>query len=307
MSSRRRTVLVLCLLVLPLVLGTAGAPAAPKPGGSPSGPTNLRITASTDTSASIAWDAASNSRSDWWYCVQRDGLGCYRVDPPQTTITFTRLMPGQTFNWSVITVSLSGKRSAPSNIVTFTTPPDTTPPTAPTLSVNGIWPTRVAVSWTSSTDISGADYALLVDGSPYSSGEVALRQLTVLDLEPATTHTFTVLARDRFGNTSESNTVTVTTPATSDNTPPTAPTNLRLGPETTLDEIWLEWDPSTDDRDSQGLILYEILLNGVRDHRVIGGTNTIVYCPAVVPARITVRGVDTSGNVSALSNELTFC
>jgi hypothetical protein len=26
-----------------------------------------------------------------------------------------------------------------------------------------------------------------------------------------------------------------------------------------------------------------------------------------VPARITVRGVDTSGNVSALSNELTFC
>jgi hypothetical protein len=99
----------------------------------------------------------------------------------------------------------------------------------------------------------------------------------------------------------------VTTPATSDNTPPTAPTNLRLGPETTLDEIWLEWDPSTDDTDSQGLILYEILLNGVRDHRVIGGTNTIVYCPAVVPARITVRGVDTSGNVSALSNELTFC
>lgn len=305
--SVRRLVLALCALVLPLML-TASAPGAPKPGGGTSpGPTNLRITASTDTSASLAWDAASNSKSDWWYCVQRDGLGCFRVDPPLTTISFTQLMPGQTFNWSVITVSLSGKRSAPSNTVTFTTPPDTTPPTAPTLSVNGVWPTRVAVSWTSSSDISGANYTLLVNGSPYNSGEVALRQLTVLDLEPETSYTFTVLAADRFGNTSQSNTETVTTPPKTDNMPPSAPTNLRLSPETTLDEIWLDWDPSTDDTDSQALILYEILVNGVRDHRVIGGTDTIVYCPAVVPATFTVRAVDTSGNVSASSNEITFC
>jgi chitodextrinase len=305
--SVRRLVLALSLLVLPFALA-ASAPAAPKPGGgAPPGPTNLRLTASSDTSASLAWDASSNRSSDWWYCLQRDGLGCFRVDPPQTTTTLTSLMPGSTFNWSVVAVSLSGKRSAPSNTVTFTTPPDTTPPTAPTLSVNGVWPTRAAVSWTSSSDISGANYTLLVNGSPYSSGEVALRQLTVLDLAPATTYTFTVLARDRFGNTSQSNTETVTTPPKTDNTPPTAPTNLRLGPQTTSDEIWLEWDPSTDNADSQGLILYEILISGVRDHRVIGGTDTIVYCPAVVPATFTIRAVDTSGNVSGPSNQITFC
>ena len=136
---------------------------------------------------------------------------------------------------------------------------------------------------------------------------VALRQLTVLDLEPSSTHTLVVTATDRFGNTWQSNTETVTTPPKTDNTPPTAPTNLRLAPQTTTDEIWLDWDPSTDETDSQSLIVYEILINGVRDHRVIGGTDTIVYCPAVVPATFTVRALDTSGNVSARSNEIVFC
>ena len=307
--SVRRTLLAASLLSLTLVL-TAAAPAAPKPGGGtgPSGPTNLRITASTDSSASLAWDAASNSKSDWWYCLRRDGLGCIRVDPPQTTITLTRLWPGSTFNWSVDVVSLSGKRSAPSNTVTFTTPPDTTPPTAPTLSTTGVWPTRIGLTWTSSTDnATQVFYTLLADGSQYFSGEIGLQRLTIYDLQPGTTHTYTVLARDYFGNTSQSNTVTVTTPPKTENNPPTAPTNLRLGPNSSIPEIWLEWDPSTDDTDSQALILYEIFLNGVRADVQIGGTNTIVYCAGNGQNAITVRAVDTSGNASGFSNEVFFC
>jgi hypothetical protein len=95
--SLRRTVLVVSLLVLPLVFGAATAPAARGPA-APKGPTNLRITSSTATSASLAWDAASSKSSNWWYCVQRDGQGCYRVDPPKTTWTFPNLWPGTTFN-----------------------------------------------------------------------------------------------------------------------------------------------------------------------------------------------------------------
>jgi hypothetical protein len=305
---RRRTALLLSLLVCPFVLGTAAAPGAPKPGGGLPGPTNLRITSSTGTSASLAWDAASSSKSDWWYCVQRDGQGCFRVDPPKTTWTFTRLLPGTTFNWSVVAVSLTGKRSAPSNTVTFTTPPDTTAPTAPELSVAGVWPVRAAVTWTRSTDdTSQVFYTLLVDGSEHRSGEVGLQFVNVLDLAPQSTHTFTVLAKDRFGNTSQSNTVTVTTPPKRDDNPPTAPTNLRLGPNSGVPEIWLEWDPSTDDTDTQAEILYEIFLNGVRDHRVIGGTDTITYCVDPPPNTITVRAVDSSGNASGFSNAIVFC
>ena len=304
----RRTVLVVALLAVPLVLGTAGAPGAPKPSGSPPGPTNLRITASSDTSASLAWNSANGGAANWWYCVQRDGLGCVRVDPPRTSITFTRLWPGSTFNWSVVTVSLSGKRSAPSNTVTFTTPPDTTPPTAPTLSVTGLWPTRVAVGWASSTDnATQVSYTLLADGSPLRSGEVGLQHVNVLDLDPGTTHTYSVLATDYFGNSAASNAVTVTTPPKRDDNPPAAPSNLRLGPNSGVPEIWLEWDQSTDDTDTTAEILYEIYLNGIRDHRVIGGTNTIAYCVGEGPNAITVKAVDTSGNRSGPSNEITFC
>ena len=115
--SLRRTVLALILLVLPLVFGAAAAP----PRGArrrPRAPTNLRITASTATSASLAWDAASSKSSNWWYCVQRDGQGCYRVDPPQTTWTFPNLWPG-TFNWSVVAIDANGNVGAQQH-VTYT-------------------------------------------------------------------------------------------------------------------------------------------------------------------------------------------
>jgi hypothetical protein len=70
-------------------------------------------------------------------------------------------------------------------------------------------------------------------------------------------------------------------------------------------ELWLEWDPSTDNSDRQELILYEIYLNGVltRDGG-IGGPNGIAYCRDVGPTTVVLRAVDTSGNRSGPSNEL---
>ena len=79
-----------------LVLGAAVVVSTASAGPSP--PSNLRITATTDTSISLAWDASRNSSGNWWYCVSRDHQGCIRVNPPQTTITLTRLLPDTTFN-----------------------------------------------------------------------------------------------------------------------------------------------------------------------------------------------------------------
>lgn len=59
------------------------------------GPTNLRITVSSDTSISLVWDAANGGSATWWYCVVRDGEGCLRVDPPRTTLSLTKLWPGR--------------------------------------------------------------------------------------------------------------------------------------------------------------------------------------------------------------------
>ena len=59
-----RTVFAAIVLALALVAVSAASAKRPPPGGggSSSGPTNLRITASSDTSISLAWDAANGGR-----------------------------------------------------------------------------------------------------------------------------------------------------------------------------------------------------------------------------------------------------
>jgi hypothetical protein len=304
----RRLVFAALALALALVAVSAAPAKRPPPppsGGGGSGPTNLRITASSDYSISLAWDAAKGGSTSWWYCVVRNGEGCLRVDPPQTTLSLSRLWPGRTTTYTVVTVDVNGHRSAPSNSVTHTTPPDTTPPSpAPVVTAKAVWPTRIMVSWTQSVDdLTQTTHTLFVDGVAHT--EAFLSPWTIFYLEPSSTHTFKVTARDYFGNSVDSNILSVTTPPKTDNIAPTAPTNLQFSSETAPPELWLTWSPSTDDTDSQGLILYETYLNGVLvPDGGVGGTNTIAYCRDVGPTTVVLRAVDTSGNRSGPSNEL---
>ena len=239
-------------------------------------PTNLRITASTDTSIS-------------------------------PTISLSTLWPGRTTTYTDVTVTSKGNRSAPSNSVTHTTPPDTTPPSpAPVLTAQAVHPTRITVSWTQSVDdLTQTWHTLFVDGAPVP--HTLTSPWTVFYLEPSTTHTFKVTARDYFGNTDESDVLSVTTPPKTDHVAPSAPANLRFSSEANPPELWLVWDASTDDTDSQALILYETYLNGVLvPDGGVGGTNTIAYCRDVGPTTVVLRAVDTSGNRSGPSNELSI-
>ena len=273
----------------------------------PRAPTNLRITASSDTSISLAWDAANGGSTTWWYCVGRNGEGCLRVDPPKTTISLTKLWPGRTTTYTVVAVNTNGNRSVPSNGVTNTTPPDTTPPgPAPVLTTQAVYPTRITVSWTQAVDaLTQTTHLLFVDGVPVSSA--FLSTWTVFYLDPETTHTFKVTASDFFGNSVDSNVLSATTLPKIDNTAPSAPTNLRFTFQTDPPELWLTWSPSTDDSDPQNLILYETYLNGVlTPDGLVGGTNTIAYCRDVGPMTVVLRAVDTSGNRSGPSNALTI-
>ena len=304
--SVRRTALAWTILALSLVFAAASG-AGPRDRTAPTTPTNLRITASGPDSISVAWNASSDNSSNWWYIVQGCG-GTIRVDPPKTTFT-NRLGPGRTYTCSVYAVDAAGNRSGTSNVVTHTTPADTTPPTTPTITANGVWPTRVAVSWTQSTDnASQVWYTLLVDGSPYGADLIGYRGVTVIDLAPATTHTFKVTVRDNVGNRAESNPLTVSTPAVTDTVAPSAPTNLRLSSESSPPEAWLDWDQSSDDADPQSQILYKVFVNGelAGESTTIGYASTIAYCRSEGVNRIVVRAIDTSGNVSARSNEILF-
>jgi chitodextrinase len=298
--------------VLAFVLVSAAPAKRPPPPPSdrqaPTTPTNLRITASSATSISLAWNASTDNSTNWWYCVQVDGAGCYRVNPPQTTFTHPKLAPNRTTTWTVVALDSAGNRSGSSNSVTYTTPPDVTPPSPPpTLTATAVYPTRISVSWTASVDnVTQVFYTLFVDASPYLE-TIGSRAATVLYLSPSTTYEFKVDARDGYGNIAQSNVLSVTTPAKTDNVAPTPPTNLRFSSETAPPEAWLNWDQSTDDTDPQSQILYEVYLNGERfDDGVIGYGSTVTYCRAEGPTEIVLRAVDTSGNVSAPSNALLF-
>jgi hypothetical protein len=290
------------VLAATVLVGTAAAR------GGPSTPTNLRITAGTDTSVSLAWDASRGS-SNFWYCVQRSASGCVRVNPPRTTMTWPNLPPNTTSTFSVYAIDSAGHRSGNSNSVSYTTPPDTTPPSpTPQLTVPSVRPTWFSVTWTPSTDnVSQVFYTLFVNGAPQFSGAIGVRSWVILDRTPETTYLVKVRAADAFGNFVESDTVAVTTPAVTDHEAPTAPTNFTLSPESSPPEIWTDWTQSTDNVDPQSDILYDVYFNGVFvEHAALGGGSTITYCLDPGPTVVTLRAVDSSGNVSGPSNEIVF-
>jgi hypothetical protein len=129
---------------------------------------------------------------------------------------------------------------------------------------------------------------------------------TLVGLAPSTQYTFTVTAQDLGYNLSPpSNAVSATTTASTDTTPPTAPTSLHVSDQDGCGEVELRWTQSTDNQDPQSAIRYRVFINGEPDpigidaigtgrwitYGVVDGTNTFF-----------LRAIDSAGNVSAPSN-----
>ena len=232
----------------------------------------------------------------------------------QTTYTIDWLSAGRTYTFYVVARDNSLNQSPPSNTVTVTTPPDTTPPSAPVLSGSVRGPSQVLLTWTRSTD----DLSELVGYRIFAGGVqvtahvnwYAETQVVLRHLAPSTTYTFTVQARDMGGNTATSNAVTLTTAATSDVTPPSAPTNVRITGGFGCPEFFVGWTQSTDDTDPQHLIEYEIYVNGVLSPLPVsaGVDEDFVYATDSGANTFTVKAVDQAGNTSEASNGVTeFC
>ncbi|HWN22900.1 MAG TPA: hypothetical protein VNP93_13075, partial [Gaiellaceae bacterium] len=176
-------------------------------------------------------------------------------------------------------------------------------------------PSQVRLEWTRSTDDVtwwSLGYRVFVNGVRATAhvnwwGEriVVLRHLT-----PATTYTFAVQADDFNGNTTMSNTVTLTTQPSSDVTPPSVPTNMRITGSFGCPEFFVAWTQSTDDNDPQHLIEYEIYVNGVLSPLAVsaGVSEDFVYATDSGANTFTVKAVDQAGNTSEASNGVTeFC
>jgi len=315
---RRAAGAALALVLALAVAGPVGAGRKPPPAPSgdktpPTAPTNLRVTSLSHKSVTLAWNASTDNSGNVTYSVNKDGQG-FTVPQGQTTYTIDWLSAGRTYTFYVVARDNSLNQSPPSNTVTVTTPPDTTPPSAPVLSGSVRGPSQVSLSWTRSTDDLSelVGYRIFADGVQvtahvnwYAETQVVLRHLA-----PSTTYTFTVQARDMGGNTATSDAVTLTTAATSDVTPPSAPTNVRITGGFGCPEFFVGWTQSTDDTDPQNLIEYEIYVNGVLSPLAVsaGVDQDFVYATDSGANTFTEKAVDQAGNTSEASNGVTeFC
>jgi hypothetical protein len=298
-------------LVLALVVVGSVAAGARRDRTPPTTPTNLQVTSLSQTSVTLAWDPSTDNSGSVTYVVSKDGQG-FTVPQGQTTYTIDWLSPGYTYNFYVTASDRSLNQSGQSNTVTVTTPRDTTPPTAPELSGAVRGPSQVSLTWTESKDDItwwSLGYRIFANGAPVTEhvNWWGVRTVVLRHLTPATPYTFTVEANDFNGNTTMSNAVTLTTEATNDVTPPSAPTNVRIVEDQGCAEVWVGWTQSMDDTDPQYAIEYEIYVNGVLSPLAVGAgiDRDFVYGTAHGDNTFTVKAVDRAGNTSEASNAFT--
>lgn len=295
----RRVRMSLLVLAALAVVATFGATAAPaKPG-------TLRATAKTTTTVSLAWSSFGNSD----YAVRAWIEGRFvtvTLPRTQTSYTWTGLKPNGQYFFEV----KSG--SSTTNLLQVTTELDVTPPSAPgNLRVGTVSASQISLAWDASADDSGIrEYLLSV--SPHGGNLVwtGPTSVNVVGLAPLTEYTFTVTARDLGWNLSpSSNEISATTEASTDTTPPTAPTGLRVSNEDWCGEVDVRWTQSTDDQDPQSAIRYRIFINGAPDPfdpGAIGTGRTITYGVVDGENTFVLRAVDSAGNVSGPSNSYTL-
>jgi hypothetical protein len=285
-------------------------------GRAPSAPTNVSVSAVTETTMFVSWGPSFHNRAFSYRIrlVNRTNPAyttLVTVSQSQTTYNARFLAMNSDYLVSVYAVDDHGSRSADSNVVSVRTLADTTPPSIPTLETLVLGPSQVRLTWVRSTDNipnNCCSYRFIMNDAPLTqhinwTGETSV---IIRHLPPGTTNTFKVTATDYTGNTSTSNSSTATTFPSTDTVAPTAPTNLHLVSDQGCAEVVLGWTESTDDVDPQSAIEYEIYVNGVLSPLAVSaGVNMdFVYGTGFPDTIFHVKAVDRTGNTSEASAPL---
>jgi chitodextrinase len=164
----------------------------------------------------LAFSASSDNIGVAGYTVYRDGVPLVGLPAGTQTYSDTGVLPSTTYQYTVDAFDAAGNHSAQSAPVAAATLADTQPPSIPAgLSVTGLGPNQVNLTWSASTDNIGVSgYAIFRDEAPLATVEAPLRNYTDTTVFGATTYVYTVAAFDEAGNQSlESAGLSVTTPA----------------------------------------------------------------------------------------------
>jgi hypothetical protein len=276
---------------------------------------NLRVTANTSWSVSFAWDPVTNAAS---YRIRDNWNREISVPGTQTSVTWKYphppLQAGATYSFSAKALSATGTTLASSGTVTVSLPLDNIPPTVPAFSVTSVGTRHISLTWLSTDDSPFISYQVFKDGVKVHTGWISATSRTFTLLQPATTYTFTALARDYFENVEGGNTSDLSPPFSvttnvndgSDVTAPTQPTPVNatlFGDGST--EMNFSWGGSTDDVTPQNVIIYEIYVNGVLENTAIGTTHSSGY-GVFGENVITVFAIDEAGNRSTAGTTTIF-
>jgi acid phosphatase type 7 len=180
----------------------------------PSAPGNLTASPAGPGEIDLGWTASTDDVAVSGYRIYRDGGASAIATVTGTSYADRGVGPNTTHSYTVTAFDAAGNESPGSNTATATTPPDTSPPSAPTgLTATAINPNQVALTWGAATDDDAvAGYRVLRNGAQV--GTTASTSFTDSGLQPATTYTYAIVAYDGSGNVSAaSNTATATTPA----------------------------------------------------------------------------------------------
>jgi chitodextrinase len=269
----------------------------------PTAPTSVHVTATTGTSISIGWTAATDNVAVTGYNVYRDTVKTATLNASAVSYTDTGLAMGTTHSYQVTAFDAAANESVKSNSVSATTP-DTVAPSVPTgLTATAAAYNKVTLGWNASTDTGGsglAGYRIYRNGAstaltsvaPGTGGTVSFTDTTA---QGSTTYTYVVSAYDGAGNESaKSTSAAATTPAPPDTTPPTVPGSFTMTGNS-LTSISLSWSASTDNVGLRGYQLY-------RDNTLIASPQGTTYVDSNLAFGTTyaysVKAVDTSSNVS---------
>jgi chitodextrinase len=275
----------------------------------PTAPKNFRVTGVTPFSVSLAWSPSTDNSGKFTYrlfsSAGMGGGGITRTLPKTATSHTWTLMifPATSYTFRLWAVDDAGNASSQVTVTATTLPDTIAPSTAPVITVDHINDTFVSLSWTASTDNGPyLFYDVWIDGE-FSVSTGIERSVTIEALEPETTYTFAVRARDSANNFSPFSTpVTITTaaPGSVDTTPPTTPTDFALT-DLGCGDVVLSWTQSTDNVTPQSNIRYDIYVDGFFDHSVVGVGSTTAFSGQGISV-FDIQAVDEAGNFSLVNS-----
>jgi chitodextrinase len=205
----------------------------------PSAPSNLQLSASDQTSLTLAWDASTDNVAVAGYDVSLDGSPVDSAS--QTSYRFSGLNCGTSYTLGVTALDAAGNRSTESTLITATAVCDTTPPSAPSnLQLSASDDSSLTLAWTASTDnVAVAGYDVSLNGGRVDSTSQTSYHFTGLNC--GASYTLGVTALDAAGNRSTVSTVgSATAPCP---TGPVNPCGTVVSPPTTYQHVvWIVFE-----------------------------------------------------------------